>query len=75
MLSTKTIWKRIIVCAALAVVLFLLGRLGYVLFAGAGGFPDLFALICTVLAGLFAIIAIVGASNRLVTARRGARTE
>ena len=75
MLPTRTIWKRIIICAALSVLFFLVGQLGYVLFAEAGGFPDLFALICTGLAVLFAFVAIVGAINRFVAARRAARSQ
>jgi hypothetical protein len=39
------VWPRILICAAVAVGLALLGVAGQYLFRDAGGFPDLFQLL------------------------------
>jgi hypothetical protein len=64
------VWPRILICAAVAVGLALLGVAGQYLFRDAGGFPDLFQLLCTVLAILVGLVAVLGALNRLSTRKR-----
>jgi hypothetical protein len=59
-------WPRIFICAAAAGGIALVGVAGQYVFADAGGFPDLLTLICRVLAVLLALVAVIGALNRLV---------
>jgi hypothetical protein len=67
MTQKRGIWPRILISAAIAVGFVLLGILGRYVFRGAGGFGDLFLLVCVVLSVLFGLVAIVGALRRLVT--------